>query len=742
MKAGTTDRVETPEPDEVRPLERPTRLTNARVVDGAVLVLTLMAGVVAALDVDVPGRQVLALALVMFSPGWAFLRLVRAPLELFTVLLAASLSMAYTMLITVVLTTRLAWEWQWCAIVTATASAVMLIISLAQRPPPGDFDDAIDGDTFTTERPLTAPKRVGRAVRPYAFGIAGVSVAIAGIAETNIGSVGRWGLIDAVPAWYFLGTALIVVGVVSNLRWDDSRHFAAAWIHLIALVTVLHGVAAFAEPNPRFPVAWLHVAFADHLASGGSLLQQVDARFSWPGFFSGAGYLQRLAGSTDMLWALPLAPVFFNTLGAAIVFELARTLGGNRVRSTAAAMVFVLFNWIGQDYFAPQAIAFFLVFVILNLVLRNLSVSAVAARRWSRWAGTAAAVDRRYAGGARALTIGLVVALSGAVVVSHQLSPVMLICFLAGLAALQRASTARLTLIVGLIFAGWVAFAAEAYWLGNSSTLFGALGDVSTVVSQNVTERSQGGEQARQAVVAIRILTTLTMWLVAAVQLVLLRRQGRLDRALVALFLAAFTPLLLQPYGGEVLLRVALFSLPAAAILISSMRIAPNAVRGELGWRLVIPVSACAAVLVPILMINRYGNEAYEMITDQDQFIYNEMGAILDQRDPSDAGDVRVYTLASSAPLLVGRVDYYSGVRRIPRNPDRAIAVIREQLAASRDVYLIVLPSDLVQLEQLDGLDERWRVEYLEDLSRRLRLRVVSEQGDGAVIQVGGSGQR
>lgn len=706
-----------------------------RFADGSILVLTAAAGLLAAFDWDVPGRTLCAAVLVVLSPGWTLLRLIRAPIEVFTLVLASALSIAYAMLVTLVLATRLGWAWQASAVITAIGCIVGLTVVLLRPSDEADARSEVTVDAHV--RRIPQPNQLARtAARRFVYGAIGLVVAVVGMFNTDIERIGSWGMIQAVPPYFFLGTASIVIGVLDNLRAKPRPSVAAAWVHIVALVVVFHGVVSFTQPNPRFPVAWLHVAFADHLANGGPLLQSSDARFSWPGFFTAAGYLERVAGTDTMLWALALTPMVVTVVSAAVVYDLGITLGLRRTRSTLAALIFVLTNWIAQDYFAPQAVAFLLVFVIVDLVLRNLTSTPSAPHRLSRWAGTTLAPVRPFGELGRTGTFVVVLGLSAALIISHQLSPVMLIAMLGGLAIVQRTSTYRLTLIIALAFAGWVSYAAESYWIGHADVLFGSVGDVSSIVSQNVGERSVSASETRQLVVRLRMLTMLATWFVAGACLLVLRRHNRLDRAFVVLLFAPFLPLVLQPYGGEGLLRTALFSLPAAAMLIASVDLSRFTIARPARYFVAAGLTVLTVSLVPLLMTTRYGNESYEMVTDDDLAVYEAMGEIIDEHDPTQSPPIHVFSFSQPAPLLIGRMAYYPSAQRLPRRPTRAAEVLREQLAATRDVYIVIAGSHVIEREQVDGFAPGWQDDYLAELGDLVSLEVVASTEQGSVLRV------
>lgn len=700
-----------------------------RIVDSVTILATAVAGVLAVFDLAVPTRTLWACVLVLFSPGWAFLRLRRAVPELFTYVLAVALSMSFTMLMTLVLTTRLGWAWQAAAGVTALAciAALSFAIWRVPNPPAPPVDDSprdvADGDVVDRRR--------GGPLARVLFGVVGLAVAIAGIAATDAAEIGPWGIFDAVPRWYYAGTTLIVIGLIANLVSHGRRRIALAWAHLVALVFAIHGVPAIAEPHPRFPVAWLHVAFADHIAGGGRLLQTADARFSWPGFFSGAAYLERLSGTDTMLWALAFAPVVVNCASAALVYELGRTLGLSQARSTVAALVLVLTNWIGQDYFAPQAAAFLLVLTVIDLTLRNRSLRPPGGFR-ARLLRSRVPTTRPYSLGPID-TLVVIVVLAAALIVSHQLSPVMLLCILAGMVIAHRAGSFQVVVIVALGFAGWLSYAAEAYWIGHADIIFGSVGDVSGAVSQNVTERSRPGADIRQTIVRMRMLTVLLVWLCAGAHVLIQRVRRRLDPAVAILLAGPFVPFVLQPYGGEGLLRTALFSLPGAAL--AAAQLLPAMPSGSAVRRLGAVAGALAATIaVPTLLITRYGNESYEQITDDDLAMYSITRDELDHAR-SEGRRFRLLSAEQPSPMLIGRMEYYTSSLRLPRRTERAAEVVTDLLQGDIDVvYLLVTASNVAQRAQVYGLPDDWPSEYFGELGEQVELRLVSSAADGLLF--------
>src|SRR4051794_36514560 len=147
-------------------------------------------------------------------------------------------------------------------------------------------------------------------------------------------------------------------------------------------MAALHGLPGLLEPNPRFSVSWIHSGFSQQIADNGTLLRSLDARFSWAGFFAGGGLLQRWAGTESLMWLVRYAPLFYNGVTVALVALLALRLWATPAQSVVAAALFCSLNWIGQDYFAPQATAFVLYLLIVTVVLSAFPADPSLGIRW------------------------------------------------------------------------------------------------------------------------------------------------------------------------------------------------------------------------------------------------------------------------------------------------------------------------------------------------------------------------
>ena len=58
----------------------------------------------------------------------------------------------------------------------------------------------------------------------------------------------------------------------------------------------------------------LHARFTNYVANTGRVLPKVDARFSWPSFFTGMAVLDRTGGLANAILLIRWWPIFINLL--------------------------------------------------------------------------------------------------------------------------------------------------------------------------------------------------------------------------------------------------------------------------------------------------------------------------------------------------------------------------------------------------------------------------------------------
>ena len=108
----------------------------------------------------------------------------------------------------------------------------------------------------------------------------------------------------------------------------------------------------------------------EYIGRTGETLPILDARIAWPGFFALFAFVTKAAGITDLTTILQWTPLLSNLLYLLpFVLILRQVVATTRAR-WFAALLFVLVQWIGQDYFSPQGFTFALYLAFVAILLR------------------------------------------------------------------------------------------------------------------------------------------------------------------------------------------------------------------------------------------------------------------------------------------------------------------------------------------------------------------------------------
>ena len=433
------------------------------------------------------------------------------------------------------------------------------------------------------------------------------------------------GLVSVLPPYTIVALATLTLSLVVTL----SQRRLTPWVallHVALLVVVLYGLPALVEEVPRNRVTWRHAGIVDYIVRNGGVDATIDAYFNWPSFFIMIAFATETMGLRSALSLADWAPVFFNLLYLGPLLMIFRVVTRDRRVVWTAVGVFYLGNWIGQDYFSPQALTYFVFLVIVAVLLRWFATAPDPGRRtgvarlrlpvrlraWLGSPSTPAATGPEGSPRQRVALVLIIVALFAAMVPSHQLTPYMALAAVATLVLARRCSTRGLPVLMTVLVATWVAFMTVAYLSGHLETLLTQVGDLETAANKNVSDRLQGSPE-HAFVVRVRLLLTAVLWSLAVVGAIRLRRRGGYDARFAVLALAPFLMLALQPYGGEMLMRVYLFSLPFVSYFVAALAVETRP--QGLGWRRGAALGAAGLAVLGGFLIARYGNERSDVFT-------------------------------------------------------------------------------------------------------------------------------
>jgi hypothetical protein len=544
---------------------------------------------------------------------------------------------------------------------------------------------------------------------------AGGAVDLAAMSDLGLGSV----LPPAMWAAMLLVTAAFLVALRSGRA-------PVILLTVVATTVVLHGLGIITEPEMRFSVSWRHIGIADYIGTRGTVDPTLDAYQSWPGFFALFAFVRDVTGLTDPAPLLAWFPVLVNLSYLPPFLVIGRRLLGDGRTVWLGAWIFITSNWIGQDYFSPQGWYLFVYFVIMAVLLayfmdtgeaRSGRAARTVRRLAPRSTGPVALPppDEPASASQRTVLILSVVALAASMVTGHQLTPFALVLGLAALLVLGWSRLRALPVLVVLGVLLWLGVGAAVYVDGHGEDIRSQVGALGSIFSQTVGERLTGSP-GHAAVVRLRLAVTAAFWLLALCGAVRLVRGGRVVGAGLALLAGSAFPLLaLQSYGGEALMRIALFASPFMALLAASALVGPISSRP--GPRVLGAVAVVAVLSVVTFPFTRYGNERMDWYSVSETTTVREMYRV------APAGSVLTSVTGNLPWRYTGYADYdyrilAAGTTRATGpdvgpsesvDLDAGAALLARQIASrmtppdGRRSYLIVTRNQGAELELLNG---------------------------------------
>ncbi|WP_159766498.1 lipopolysaccharide biosynthesis protein [Streptomyces sp. HM190] len=544
------------------------------------------------------------------------------------------------------------------------------------------------------------------------------------------------GLVSVLPQPTLAGAALLAV-VFAGLLWLGREHRLLLLVTLLATVVSLHALPAVIEAEPRFATAWQHLGFLDHIDRTGSAVPDLDARWSWPGFFAAAAFVAGACGIDDLTEVIRWWPTAMQLLYLAPMFLLARHVRANWRARWTGVWIFVLSGWVGQDYFSPQGLTYllYLAFVAILLVWFRAPRMLWATVRPGE--AEVEPTDRRQ----RAVLLAVLLALYAATVPAHQLTPFVMLGVLAALVLVGRCELRGLPLLFAVLVAAWVGFLAEPYWSGHFDELFGGVGGVGGNVTSSVSGRIGEGSSTHKLVLYARVALAGLVMLLACYGFLRRRAHRYRERSLLVLTFVPFLGFGMQSYGGEMALRVFMFALPGAALLAALAlfpRSGASAEERARDRRSLAPAAALVAglVLVGGFLVARWGNEPFERVRTGEV-------AAMEYVYAHDEPTVRLLWLSddpveSVTPALpwgardMERVEYVPTLA--PVDPVLVSGLVKALRDAGPHSYLIVNRGQATSLQMDSGYPARWDTRLIRNLDARKELKTVFADEDATLF--------
>ena len=560
------------------------------------------------------------------------------------------------------------------------------------------------------------------------------------LANVHIGTLptAGMGLVKILPVTFWASAGVLMVSFSFAVARRSTRWPVLA-VHLFALVAILHATPAILYGTLRYSWAWKHIGVVDFISHNGidfGLGGILGPYQGWPGFFALNSFLTSDSGLCSSLsyaqWALPVNDLLW--LGPVIL--IARAFTADKRLVWTAAWLFTLGNWIGQDYFSPQAFAYFLYLTVLALCIRWFWVPRTSDARRSPRSKSA-----RYA------LLACLLPLMAAIASSHQLTPFMLISALTVLAVFsQIRPRVLLPAAMTVITIGWLAYGARAWLVRNSFQLVQGLGLPWSNTSAHLV--SQGSVPSDQILVdwAARGLSA-AISLLAVIGFFRYRhhhnaRARRSWRRVALLAVAPIPALAANNYGGEILFRVYLFAVPFLAIAAAAAFFPHPRVGRPL--RTAVPFAATLLVLSAGYALGNFGQESMNYFSPREV-------AASDWLYRTAPRGAQIVAADSNYPWAFVHYNWYSYTfldsisgslgEAVLRTPADTVAGLMEQ-GHPPTAYLILTESQAAEIDLSGTWPTGAYSRITNDLLASSRFRVVYRNPDVLILQLAGAGSQ
>jgi aminoglycoside phosphotransferase len=605
---------------------------------------------------------------------------------------------------------------------------------------------------------------------------------IISLPKVDLSRMNDLGLISVLPASFLIALAILAISFLLALRKKNPNEYILL-LHILVLIIILHGTPQILYGTVRYSWAWKHVGIVDYIQRHGSVnpkIHNLNAYHNWPGFFALAAFYNGVAGLQSSIIYAGWAPVFFNILVLGALLMVFKTFTNDRRLIWLSVWFFYLSSWVGQDYFSPQAMTYFLYFVVIAIVLtwfkRYKDPLQVYAKQriQGSWISklydaivsrslqenvTNTRIDARQR---TVMMISLILILI-AIASSHQLTPLMTISALSLLVLFQMISPRYLPVLMVVFTVGWVLFLAVGFLEGNLYWVVTSFGALFHNFNANLIDLKVASPGQQFIALMDRSLSTL-IWVLGILGFVRRYRAGHWDLPAILLAVTPLPMLVLNSYGGEMLFRVYLFSLPFVAFFAASLVYPKQSTRHSLLTTVV--ASLLSFFLLTGFLFAYYGKERMYYFTKNEvaaaEFVYNNApkGSLLADGTwdwPRQSTNYEFYNYFSIASLPEKEM------LRILDDPDVILSQLMENVAPesvftisaipsgqqdsllvtkgmSKEkypaAYFIVTRSQLAESQMTGMLKTDWLARIINDLMKSDHFKVVFANPDAIVFQI------
>ena len=558
--------------------------------------------------------------------------------------------------------------------------------------------------------------------------------------RTRLESLGDLGLAALLPWTFYAAIVVLLLSFVLLMR-KNAPSVPLVLAHFGLLIAAWHATPALLYGLPRYPFTYKHIGIAAYIQQHGSIDPNIDAYFNWPAFFAFTALVSDLAGGNALIGLATWGPVAMNVLVVAAMVMLLRAFSDD-IRVIWIGIWFLLLsNFVGQDYFAPQSFAYVLHLAVLGIYVTYFTVRSARKPAVSSGETLEPSTETRvsHGGWTKAAVLLIVIVLFSAIVASHQLTPFMTLASIAMLMVLGFGRARLVLVIMASILGAWFTYMAHTYFAGHLQELLASVGRLATnlrLASAVLSVPTEGSTSSQRALVlGVRQLFALFVALLAFSGWLRRLRMGWRDRVPVLLLLVPALMVALQPYGGEIIMRIYLFAVPFLALFAAYLFFPGPAGSLRRGGSLALFAVTC--VMASGMAISYYGNESINFISAKEFTTLEHLYAAAPSGSlvvtPTRNAPIRHARYAEFDYAHLDELAFASELEPATASADELAALLtsKERPAA----YLLITRSQIAATRLFGVLPEVDWAELSQRLARSSRFEVVYENEHGVILE-------
>jgi hypothetical protein len=356
-----------------------------------------------------------------------------------------------------------------------------------------------------------------------------------GVTTIRSAAVSDYGLLATASPAYALSILLAGTGFAIAIR---GRNFPAAVTATVLMIAVVRLPVSIATDEPIYVWTYKHLGVIDYIQHEHTLARGVDVYAGWPGVFAVTAWFSDLTGVPPVAIAHWFT-VCFHLAFAFMVYAAARAWGLAPLTAATAMLIADSLNWIGQDYYSPQALAMFFAAALFMMV-----------------------------GLSRTKPVGvpLTILLFAAQTITHQLTPPWVLMAISMLAFTRRVKPWWIVIPLAAIFFGFLLY--------NFDEVLKNAGMFSFNMFDNSKSVAPPGTVGQRFTSVGNKFLSGSVWVATVVTLLVRWHKKQPFWALGVLALSPFGVLLGENYGNEAIYRVFLYSLLGSSLVLAPVVVA------------------------------------------------------------------------------------------------------------------------------------------------------------------------